>query len=89
MTYDIITTLSGDHVTLDMIVGNFVQVLEVSHHMDPFTLDLVVRAARHTKQDAATIASGIVPYLTDSKDPVDAAKLLEALVLTLRNQELS
>lgn len=87
MTYDIETTLSGERVTLDLIVGNFIQVLRNVHLMDAFVLDLIVKAARHTTQEAAVIAHGSVAYLNHSTDPVDAAKLLEALIITLRSQE--
>lgn len=87
MTYETVTTLSGDRVVLDLIVGNFVNVLEVVHYMDRYVFDLVVRAARHTDQAPAVVASTVLPHLTATKDQKDASKLLEALVIILRTQE--
>lgn len=86
MTYDTLTTLSGDQVVLDIVVGNFYQVLTSSHGMDDFVFDLTVRAARHTTEDSQTIAQGVLPHLQNVKDAADAVKLLEAFVLTLRQQ---
>jgi hypothetical protein len=87
MNYETVTTLSGDRVVLDLVVGNFVHVLETVHSMDRYVFDLVVRAARHTEQHPAVAVSAILPHLTATRDSKDAAKLLEALVILLRTQE--